>query len=356
MTEMSALDLQMRIMNLPRVPLVCQITPLHDLPRITRRLGGPRVLIKRDDLTGLAMTGNKARALEFLLGDALAQGADTIISSGAAQSNMLRTMCAATQSLGLEIHLVLRGSGCEPLQGNLLLDHLFGAKITFIKTSDPYSQLSRDVMTRIATELREHGRKPYIIDVRAESEALATIGYVHGACELALQLSERSITKALVVCAVSSGATLAGLTVASMALGCPFRLLGVSAQSTARVTVPNTLRKISEASALLGLPQMQPEGQFTIDDGWIGPGYSSLTSESVDALRTVARCEGVVLDPVYTSKAFAALIDCATNGSLTSDDTVVFLHTGGSPAIFAFADELGPLLVAEAGVPTVVGN
>jgi 1-aminocyclopropane-1-carboxylate deaminase/D-cysteine desulfhydrase-like pyridoxal-dependent ACC family enzyme len=317
---------------------------LHDLPRLTALLCGPRLLIKRDDMTGLAFGGNKPRSLEFLMADALAQGADTIISSASAQSNMLRTTAAAARRLGLDVHLVLRGSGDEPLQGNLLIDHLLGAEMTFIQTTDPYSKLSVEVMQRIALDLKARGRTPYIIDVRSHSGALSILGYIWAAAELQDQIGPLGLTRPIVACAVSSGTTLAGLLLGAALMGNPFRVLGLCVQTPASFMLPNVLEKVSSAASLLGQDLHLTPRDVALDDRWIGPAYAVLTPECVDAMKQIARAEGILVDPVYTSKALAGILGLIGEGSLTSDDSVVFLHTGGTPAIFAYAEQLGPLL------------
>jgi len=354
MSAMSPMEVKTLLSRMPRVSLGFQPTPLHDLPRLTRRVGGPRLLIKRDDLTGLAFGGNKPRTLEFLMGDALANGADTVISSAAAQSNMLPMLCAAARQLGLEVHLVLRGSGEEALQGNLLLDYLFGARITFIQTADPYSQLSVTVMQRIAEDLRARGRKPYIIDVRSRSAALGTLGYIWAAAELQEQMAGLALNRPIVACAVSSGTTVAGLLVGSALMGHPFSVMGISVQQSTAFMVPNVLQKVGGAAALLGAEVQLGSEEILLDDRWIGPGYAVLTPECVDAMKQAARAEGIVLDPVYSSKALAGILGRIREGSLTSDDTVVFVHTGGTPAIFAFADQLGVAFREDAGEVEVV--
>jgi D-cysteine desulfhydrase family pyridoxal phosphate-dependent enzyme len=315
---------------------------------------GPRLLIKRDDLTGLAFGGNKPRALEFLIADAITQGADTIISSAAAQSNMLRMVCAAARQYGLDVHLVLRGSGQEPLQGNLLLDYLFGAQITFIQTADPYSRLSVRVMERIARDLRASGHTPYVIDVRAHSGALATLGYIAAAVELQEQFAQEQVTHPTVVCAVSSGTTVAGLLLGTGLMGNPFRVLGVSVQQPTSFMLPNVRQKIVEAASLLGQEPPVETDAIVIDDRWIGPGYAVVTPECVEAMKSMARSEGIVLDPVYTGKAMAGVLGQIREGSLTSDDSIVFLHTGGMPALFAFAEEVGGALRSEAGETEII--
>lgn len=326
--------------RIPRVDLAFQPTPLQELPRLSQLLGGPRILIKRDDLTGLAFGGNKPRKLEFMMADALAQGADTIVTSAAAQSNMLRMTCAAARQLGLDIHLVMRGTGQEPIQGNLLLDYLFGADMTFIKTTDPYSQLSVDVMQRIVDGLRAKGRKPYVIDMRYQSGALATLGYVWASAELAEQLASMGIDSPTVICSTGSGTTQGGLLLGGELLGASFKPVGMSVQQSTERMVPRVVEKVQSAAALLGVETCLTAAQVAIDDRWIGPAYGVATPEGIEAIKLLARTEGIVLDPVYSGKGFSGLIGQIREGRLTSADTAVFIHTGGTPALFAYAGEL----------------
>jgi len=326
--------------RLPRVSLAFQPTPLQELPRLSKLLGGPRILIKRDDLTGLAFGGNKPRKLEFMMADALAQGADTIVTSAAAQSNMLRMTCAAARQLGLDIHLVMRGTGNEPAQGNLLLDYLFGADMTFIKTTDPYSQLSVEVMQRIVADLKARGRRPYVIDMRYESGALATLGYVRASAELQEQFVALGLERPIVICSTGSGTTQAGLLLGGELLGAGFRPMGVSVQQSTEKMVPRVVEKVQKAAALLGVSTRLTGEEVVIDDRWIGPAYGVPTPECVEAIKLLARTEGIVLDPVYSGKGLSGLIGRIREGSLGADDTVVFIHTGGTPALFAFAEQL----------------
>jgi 1-aminocyclopropane-1-carboxylate deaminase/D-cysteine desulfhydrase-like pyridoxal-dependent ACC family enzyme len=249
---------------------------------------------------------------------------------------------------------VLRGSGQEPLQGNLLLDYLFGAQITFIQTTDPYSRLSVRVMERIARDLRARGHTPYVIDVRAHSGALATLGYIAAAVELKEQFAQERVIHPTVVCGVSSGTTVAGLLLGAGLMGNPFRVLGVSVQQPASFMLPNVRQKIADAASLLGRESPVETDAIVIDDRWIGPGYAVVTPECVEAMKSMARSEGIVLDPVYTGKAMAGVLGQIREGSLTSDDSIVFLHTGGMPALFAFAEEVGGALRSETGEAEII--
>lgn len=338
-------ELEARLARLPRVQLAHLPTPLDELPRFTEALGGPRIFIKRDDLTGLALGGNKPRKLEFLMGDALAKGSDTIVISAAAQSNMVRMTCAAAAKLGMDIYPVLRGAPSEEIQGNLLLDHLFGAKITFINTLDPYSQLSVDTMNNIIADLKAHGRKPYLIDMRYESGPLASIGFVAASVEIAKQLAERDLHPTHIFLSTGSGTTLTGLVLGATLLGLDCQVTGISVQAKADQIVPRIEEKIAGAAKLLGLDGAMSHHPVIVDDGYIGESYGIPTAEGTEALKMLARTEGIILDPVYTDKGMSGLVGWIRQGKLTVRDTVIFLHTGGVPALFAHSHDVGPELV-----------
>ena len=343
-TRLTVTELEERLGRLPRVPLAHLPTPLDEARRLTARLGGPRILIKRDDLTGLALGGNKPRKLEFLMADALAQKADAIVISAAAQSNMVRMTCAAAAKLGLDVHAVLRGTPDSEVQGNLLLDLVFGAHITFIDTADPYSRLSVDTMDRIMAELRARGRRPYLIDMRYASGPLAAIGFVAASAELARQLGERDLPPSHLFLGTGSGTTQAGLVLGAALLGLPYHVVGVSVQQPADRMVPRIAEKVRGAAALLGLDACPTDAAITVDDGYIGQAYGVPTAAGTEALKLLARSEGIVTDPVYTGKGLSGLIGWIRQGQLSPRDSVVFLHTGGAPGLFAQGPALAQAL------------
>lgn len=342
MSPLSPQIIQQLLEGIPKVSLAVQPTPLHRLPRLSELVGGPQLFIKRDDLTGLAFGGNKARKLEFLLADALAQGADIIVTSAAAQSNMLRMTCAAARQLGLDIHLVMRGTGQEPIQGNLLLCHLFGAEISFIDTADPYSPLSRETMARLVANLKAQGRTPYIIDMRYQSGALATLGYFAAAAELQEQFNRLGLSQPTIVCSTGSGSTQAGLLLAGEVLESNFKVWGISVQQSSAKMRPRILKKVRETADLLGRPSTITPEQILLDDRWIGPAYGVPTPACIEALKLAARTEGIVMDPVYSGKGFSGLLGRIREGGFDPDDQIVFIHTGGTPALFAYAEQLYP--------------
>ena len=324
----------MQLAEIRRIPLVHEPTPLHLLPRLSAALGGVQVWCKRDDLTRLALGGNKLRKLEFLLREALDQGADTVITTGAAQSNHARLTAAAASSLGMRSILVLRGPVIGQGQGNLLLDDLVGAEVR-IRSWQSWDEANA-LLEEVAVEVREAGHCPYVVPMGG-TNALGTLGYVLAARELALQTEGR--TPAAVVCATSSGGTQAGLVLGRALFDLPFEIVGISVAEPAAKAAAAVAQVASAAAALLESAAIPPDTVTVLDD-YIGEGYGKLDRRTIEAIRLVASLEGVLLDPVYTGKAMAGLLDLAHRHRWKSGDEVVFLHTGGIPAIFAYWDAL----------------
>ncbi len=322
--------------RVPRVTLGHLPTPLDEVPRLSQALGGPRILVKRDDLTGLALGGNKTRQLEFLMADAIQKGADTIVTSAAAQSNMCRQTAAAAAKLGLGAVLVLRSMDRQELQGNLLLDRMFGAQIHFIATDDPYSDLSTRTMEELAANLTRAGKRPYTIDVRT-APALATLGSVACGLELHKQLVARDIAPSHLYVATSSGVTHAGLLLVSEMLALSWRIQGISVQRPSDEMRRRIALKVAETARLLSFKSAIRAEDVRVDDGYIGPAYGMTTDECVRAITLAGRTEGLVMDPVYSGKSLAGLIGHIQRGQLGAKDTVVFIHTGGAPSLFAHA-------------------
>lgn len=329
----------------PRVPLATLPTPLTEAPRLSAELGRP-VWIKRDDLTGLALGGNKVRKLEFLLGAAEAEGADTVVTFGALQSNHARQTAAACARRGLRCELVLttavdRSGEAYERSGNVLLDHLFGAACTIIPNDDAVMAATvEEVRDRIAAR---GGRARWIPP--GGSDATGTLGYVAAGLELAGQLRAAGpavrADEAVVHVAVSTGGTLAGLLTGLQLAGCGADVRGVDVYRSADVTLPRVLGLLDEVADLLGVETV-PSGRVHLDDDWIGDGYGVPTDAMVEAVNLVARTEGVLLDPVYSGKAMAALVGEARADATGPGATAVFLHTGGAPGLFAYPDVLGP--------------
>jgi D-cysteine desulfhydrase family pyridoxal phosphate-dependent enzyme len=321
----------------PRVHLATLPTPLEEAPRLSAALGGPRILIKRDDLTGLAMGGNKTRKLEWLIGEAQAEGADCVITIGAGQSNHCRQTAGAAAKAGLDCYLLLTPPFHGEGQGNLLLDDLLGATIVRVTGTDADAT---DVATKdLIARLRAEGRHPYLVPVGG-STPTGALGYVLCAIELGDQLASAGIEPSRVYCSSGSGGTQGGLVAGAVGVNASYQIVGVSPGAKAELRRPKILEVANQTSALLDLDRPLSLADIILDDNYTGPAYGTLTPECVEAIRLVAKTEGILLDPVYVGKAMAGLIDHIRQGQIGRDETVVFIHTGGSPALFAYSAEL----------------
>jgi D-cysteine desulfhydrase family pyridoxal phosphate-dependent enzyme len=323
-------------LDLPRTRLATLPTPLQEAPRLAAALGRGPIYLKRDDLTGLGLGGNKARKLELLLAEALQQDADTVITTGGPQSNHARITAAGARALGLACVLVLTGPADSPEQGNLLLDRLFGAEVRLVgDVPDGGVQAMRDV----AAELRQRGRRPYIVPLGG-SNALGASAYALAVLETVEQMAEHGVRAARLYCALGSGGTMAGLVAGAALFGGPFEVAGISVSRPRERIAPAVAALAGEVAVLLGARRSFSAADLLVDDGYVGPGYGRYTAEAAEALRLVAQTEGVVLDPVYTAKAMAGLIGHARSGALPPDAPVIFLHSGGTPALFAYAEQI----------------
>ena len=326
-----------RVERLPRVQLAHLPTPLEELPQLSEALGGPKIFIKRDDCTGLAFGGNKTRHNEFLLADALEQGADLLVWGAGVQSNNCRQTVAACAKLGLDCHLVLsRASHDDEVQGNLLLDYLLGA--TYEIVDAPVGPPLDELIAQAADKFRAQGRKVYNWD-RKHVKAKAAVSYALCMAELVQQLDQQQIEPAAVyIC--SGGSTGAGLVLAKAALGRPFPVRNILPIHWPWDEQEDLARMANEAAELLDLAvQLEPQ-DIDITGDYVGPGYGIPTPQCMEAIQLVARTEAILLDPSYTGKAMAALIDHVRGGKFSPDQSLVFIHTGGTPALFAYRDEL----------------
>ncbi len=327
----------MNLLAPPRFALASLPTPIHDLPRLSAVLGGPRILVKRDDLTGLAFGGNKTRKLEYLIADALRCGADTVITSGAMQSNHCRQTAAAAARAGLDCHLVLEGPPPDHPTGNLLLDHLLGASVHW---AGRYRR--GETMGEVAEALRRRGKRVYPIPYGG-SNPLGAAAYAMAMVELTQQLVAERLSVDLIVVASSSGGTQAGLTVGARFAGFGGQILGISVDKGEADPVPYEDHMASLANGvaeLLGLGVRFTEDDFWVDYGYLGGGYGVLGDREREAILLVARTEGVLLDPVYTAKAMGALVDMVRRDLVGETKTVLFWHTGGGPSLFAYVRDL----------------
>jgi D-cysteine desulfhydrase len=324
----------------PRRRYTAGFTPIEPLPRLTAALGGPEIWIKRDDLLGLAGGGNKTRKLEFLVAEALAAGADTLITVGAVQSNHCRLTLAAAAREGLKCRLLLEervpGSYRQEAVGNNLLFDLLGAER--IEVVGPGEDLAARLQ-QIAEEVRAQGGRPYVIP-GGGSNPTGALGYVACAEELLAQTFDLGLALDAVVCASGSAGTHSGLLVGLQAADAQIPLVGINVRRSRAEQEGNVHRLATETAALLGARASVPREAVTAYDDWVGPGYSLPTEEMVEAVRMFARLEGVLLDPVYTGKAAAGLIGLVRRGDFARRQRVLFLHTGGAPVLHAYRDVL----------------
>jgi L-cysteate sulfo-lyase len=327
-------------LNLGRVPLAHLPTPVEAMPRLSRELGGATLWVKRDDQTGLAGGGNKTRKLEFLVADALAQGADTLVTAGAAQSNHCRQTAAAAARAGLGCVLVLGGQPPDTAPtGNLLLDTLLGAEIRW---AGPHRR--GEELERVADELRAAGRRPYVIPYGG-SNALGASAYALAMHELAAQLSDHPPLHGIdrIVVASSSGATQAGLVVGARRVGYRGQVLGIAIDKgeAGDDPYPVHLARLATATARrLKMDATFAPDDFAVNRDYLGGGYGVVGAAEREAIHLAGRCEGLLVDPVYTGRALAGLIDLVRRGEIGAHETVLFWHTGGLPSLFAYADAL----------------
>ena len=341
-------DVRNGLDRLPRVTLATLPTPLHELHRLRDALGGhrrsPRILVKRDDLTGLAGGGNKARKLEFLVADALREGATTLVTTGGAQSNHARMTAAAGRMVGLGTSLVLTADTDAPeIQGNLLLDHLFGAEVHFIRAGDDPALATgpgeAETVAEVVAALRARGERPYVIPIGGSSP-VGVLGYIAGTVELVAQLEAAHERPIRLYVAAGSRGTAAGLVMGASLAHAPYRVHGVAVSGGDPAKSTRAAEIANHAAELIGSPVRLAAGDFETDQSQIGPGYGRDTPACLEAITLVARTEGILLDPVYTGKAMAGLLADIRAGAITPSETVVFLHTGGLPGIFAHAAAL----------------
>lgn len=332
----------------PRLEFVHAPTPLEPLERLSRRYG-TSLFIKRDDCTGLASGGNKARKLEYVLADAWADGADTIITVGGLQSNHARQTAAACARLGLRSIVVLKDSAIARRNGrdrggNILLDRLLGAEIAVI-AADANPDES---MQHIAERERSRGRHPYVVPLGA-STALGALGYVRCAAEIVAQMQALHRRATQVVVAAGSGGTQAGLVTGFAALGAgDVETLGVDIDANFPRTLQRVTDLVAQSSDLLGFAG-SAAGRYRVLEGYAGAAYGEPTAAGDAAVAMMAREEGIILDPVYTGKAMAAVIAMCERTTLATDESIVFVHTGGLPITFAYGRD------SSAGEPTASG-
>ncbi len=331
---------KLQLNTLPRYKLATLPTPLDEAPRLSQALG-VRVWLKRDDLTGFALGGNKVRILEFLLADALAQGADMLVTGGGPQSNHARVTAAAARKAGLEVTLVLSGFPPAESNGNLLLDELLGAEILYTRTTDK-TETDR-MLERVTEELSARGRTPYLIP-RGGSTVLGCIAYMLAVDELLSQLRVIQVKPDSIFIATGSCGTQAGILAGIKYYGAAMPVYGITVSRAKSECLQRINMLVKDTAEFLDHPLPLEPDDIIVDDAYFGEGYAIITPAAREAIRLVARHEGIFLDQVYTGKAMAGLIDLVQRGEIARGSTVVFWHTGGAPGLFGRPQDFNPLV------------
>ena len=330
----------MLLSRFPRVSLAHLPTPLEHLPNLSKALGGPQIWVKRDDCTGLATGGNKTRKLEFSMAAAIAAGADTIVTVGAVQSNHVRQTAAASAKLGLKCEVLLEHRVANPTDnyaqsGNVFLDRMFGANLREYPGGTDFDE----AMAAVAEEVRSNGGTPFLIPGGA-SDTTGALGYVNCALELLNQANERGLVIDHLVTATGSAGTQAGLIVGLKATNSNVPLLGIGVNVPREQQEAKVFALAKDTAQHIGAPGVVARDDVIANCDYVGEGYGVPTDSMNDAIMLLARTEGLLFDPVYSGKALAGLIDLVRKGEFGDAQNIVFLHTGGSAALFAYADQL----------------
>jgi len=330
----------MLLSRFPRVSLAHLPTPLEHLPRLSEHLGGPQIFVKRDDCTGLATGGNKTRKLEFSMAAALEQGADTIVTVGAVQSNHVRQTAAAACKLGLRCEVLLEHRVDEPSNdylnsGNVLLDRIYGANIREYPDGTDFDA----AMQGVADEVNAAGAKAYIVPGGASNQ-IGALGYVNCALELLGQANDSGLVIDHIVTATGSAGTQGGLIVGLKAMNANIPLLGIGVNVPKDKQEEKVFDLACETADYIGAPGVVERADVVANCDYVGDGYGIPTEAMNEAVMLLARLEGLLFDPVYSGKALAGLIDLVQKGHFDDAKNIVFLHTGGSAALFAYADQL----------------
>jgi len=331
-----------RLDGLPRAALVQAPTPLEEMPNLARAVGGPRLFIKQDDCTGLAFGGNKVRQLEFYLGEALAMAADTVLITGAVQSNFVRLTAAAARKLGLDCQVqleerVAKKAAVYRNSGNVLLDRMLGATIHGYPHGEDEAGADRH-LEEIAGQLTEEGRRPYVIHLAPGHAPLGALGYVVAAREILAQIAERNLAIDEIVVASGSGHTHGGLLFGLRALGSDITVTGACVRRDAEAQAARIAARCGEIAELLETDPVVEDADIQLQDQFLGPGYGKFDETTLRAMELAAHHEAQLLDPVYTGKAMAAFLQRAEAAG--PDRSLLFIHTGGTPALFAYEPEL----------------
>ncbi len=328
----------MKLTRFPRVRITHGPTPLEFMPRLTEALGGPNLYIKRDDCTGLGTGGNKTRKLEFLIADAIEKKADTLITQGATQSNHARQTVAIAAKMGMQCHILLEdrtGSKVDEYKhsGNVFLDHLYGAHVQEL----PGGADMNAAMEKLAGDLRAKGRKPYIIP-GGGSNPIGALGYVVCALELADQFNNLGLHVDCLVHATGSAGTQAGLVAGFEGARSQIPVLGIGVRAPKEAQETNVYNLAVKTADLLGVPGSIERASVMANCDYVGGGYGVPTPGMIEAVTMLARLEGILLDPVYSGKGMAGLIDLCRKGHFKKGENIVFLHTGGAVALYGYTD------------------
>jgi len=333
------------IAKLPRVQLGFYPTPLTDAKHLSAELGGPRIFIKRDDLSGLAIGGNKARKLEFILAEAKKQGATAVVSTASAQSNFCLQLAAAARKLNMRSSFALLKGIHNETQGNLLLQNILDSHIEILEVADMtllQGSFISDKLNAVAAKLKAEGETPYIVKhTLPETPAiLGVVGWITAAEELNQQFADLGIDPDYVVLVNGGGGTQAGLEIGSRYLNTRWKVIGIPVLNKAPAARKAVADQANAASEYLGLGVTISPDEVVVHDEYIGEGYGIPTTEGINAIRLMAQTEAIFLCPVYTGKGLSGVVDLVKKGRFTSSDTIVFVHTGGIPALFAYQQEV----------------
>ena len=326
----------MHLSRFPRIRFAHLSTPLEPMANLSKLLGGPNLWIKRDDCTGLAGGGNKTRKLEFLMGDAVQKGADTIITQGATQSNHARQTAAIATKMGMECHILLEDrTGSKDIEynynGNVLLDQLFGASLSQFPADTDMNK----AMAELAEKLKAQGKKPYIIP-GGGSNVVGALGYVNAALEILGQANDMGLRIDKVVHATGSTGTQAGLVTGFVASNSLIPVLGIGVRAAREAQEANVFKLAEQTAIHLGIEGVIKREHVVANCDYVGAGYGLPTPGGIEAIELFARTESILLDPVYSAKGAAGLIDLIRKGHFKKDDNIVFVHTGGSQALFGY--------------------
>lgn len=327
----------MNLARFKRFPLTHLPTPIQPLKRLTEYLGGLEIWIKRDDHTGLAIGGNKTRKLEFLVADALAKQADTLVSVGGIQSNHTRQTAAAAAAAGLRCELVQRRwvDWQDPMYektGNILLSRILGATVHIV----PGSVTAEQGLSEVADRVIQNGGRPYLIPAGASDHPLGGLGYANCAAEIMQQANELELEFDYIVHATSSGSTQAGLVVGLLAQASGIKVIGIDVKAAHEQTKSVVLKIAQETARTVGLTQDVTPDMIWVEPGYAGPDYGLPTQQTIEAIRLMGRLEGILLDPVYEGKSMSGLIDMVKRGVFDKSDRILFMHLGGTPALHSY--------------------